>query len=182
MKLPADMARAAAGAGGAAPSQSSSGRRRLHDHPHPDRQRLPRVYGEALSNWRASAGRRVPERRSTSSTEIDLFRDAFPERFFFNLGIAEANAIGVAAGMARWGICRSFTASACSLAPPVRSDCDAACVSPHQREGRISARTDHAARCLASAIDDLAIPRALPNMTLIEPSGPEQFRSAVRRR
>jgi transketolase len=30
------------------------------------------------------------------------------------------------------------------------------------------------------AIDDLAILRALPNMTLIEPSGPEEMRAAVR--
>ena len=38
----------------------------------------------------------------TGPTETDLFRDAIPDRFF-NLGMAEANAVGVAAGMARAG-------------------------------------------------------------------------------
>lgn len=38
----------------------------------------------------------------TGPTETDLFRDTIGERFF-NLGMAEANAVGVAAGMARAG-------------------------------------------------------------------------------
>lgn len=38
----------------------------------------------------------------TGPTETDLFRDALPERFF-NLGIAEANLMCVASGMARSG-------------------------------------------------------------------------------
>src|SRR5437763_15684081 len=38
----------------------------------------------------------------TRQTETDLFRDTIPERFF-NIGMAEANAIGIAGGMARSG-------------------------------------------------------------------------------
>ena len=39
----------------------------------------------------------------TSSTEIDLFRDTYPDRFF-SMGMAEQNMMGVAAGMAREGL------------------------------------------------------------------------------
>src|SRR5215212_3507518 len=38
----------------------------------------------------------------TGPTETDLFRDQIPERFF-NLGVAEANLMCVASGMARTG-------------------------------------------------------------------------------
>ena len=38
----------------------------------------------------------------TRQTETDLFRDALPQRFF-NVGMAEANAIGIAGGLARAG-------------------------------------------------------------------------------
>ena len=63
----------------------------------------PRVYGEALVELARERDDIVCLSADlTGSTEIDLFRDAFPARFF-NLGIAEANAVGVAAGMARSG-------------------------------------------------------------------------------
>ena len=38
----------------------------------------------------------------TRQTETDFFRDAIPERFF-NAGMAEANMIGIAGGLARAG-------------------------------------------------------------------------------
>ena len=65
---------------------------------------VPRYYGEALLAL-------ARERRNivalsadlTSSTETDIFRDTFPERFL-NPGIAEANMVGVAGGLARSGL------------------------------------------------------------------------------
>jgi len=142
----------------------------------------PRIYGEAL----VELARERPEivclsADLTSSTEIDLFRDAFPARFY-NLGIAEANAVGVAAGMARCGEIpffhsfsvftsrRPFDQIAMQLAYP-----------------RVNVKLVGFLPGLTTllgvshqAIDDLAILRALPNLTLIEPSGPEQMRAAVR--
>jgi transketolase len=38
----------------------------------------------------------------TAATETDLFRDTLPARFF-QVGIAEANMVGIAGGMARQG-------------------------------------------------------------------------------
>lgn len=142
----------------------------------------PRIYGEAL----LELARERPEvvclsADLTSSTEIDLFRDALPERFF-NLGIAEANAIGVAAGMARCGDVpffhsfgvfssrRPFDQIAMQLAYP-RTNVKLVGFLPGLTT---LLGVSH------QAIDDLAILRALPNMTLIEPSGPEQMRAAVR--
>ena len=142
----------------------------------------PRIYGEAL----LELARERPEivclsADLTSSTEIDLFRDALPERFF-NLGIAEANAVGVAAGMARCGDIpffhsfgvftsrRPFDQIAMQLAYP---RCNVKLV------GFLPGLTTLLG-VSHQAIDDLAILRALPNMTLIEPSGPEQMRAAVR--
>jgi transketolase len=39
----------------------------------------------------------------TTSCEVDLFRDRFPERFF-NVGMAEQNMMGIAGGLARGGL------------------------------------------------------------------------------
>lgn len=142
----------------------------------------PRIYGEAL----LELSRERPEivclsADLTSSTEIDLFREAFPERFF-NLGIAEANAIGVAAGMARCGDIPFFHSFSvfCSRRP---FDQIAMQLAYPRTNVKIVGFLPGLTTLLGvshQAIDDLAILRALPNMTLIEPSGPEQMRAAVR--
>src|SRR5687768_4828959 len=63
---------------------------------------ISKVYGEALLEAALEDPRIVCLGADlTNSTEIDLFRDALPERFF-QMGMAEANMIGVA-GMARSG-------------------------------------------------------------------------------
>ena len=141
----------------------------------------PRLYGEALLELAHARPEVVCLSADlTSSTEIDLFRDALPARFF-NLGIAEANAIGVAAGMARCGDIpffhsfsvftsrRPFDQIAMQLAYP-RTNVKLVGFLPGLTT---LLGVSH------QAIDDLAILRALPNMTLIEPSGPEQMRAAV---
>lgn len=142
----------------------------------------PRIYGEAL----LELARERPEvvclsADLTSSTEIDLFRDALPERFY-NLGIAEANAIGVAAGMARCGDIPFFHTFSvfCSRRP---FDQIAMQLAYPRTNVKIVGFLPGVTTLLGvshQAIDDLSILRALPNMTLIEPSGPEQMRAAVR--
>lgn len=142
----------------------------------------PRIYGEAL----LELARERPEvvclsADLTSSTEIDLFREALPDRFY-NLGIAEANAIGVAAGMARCGDLPFFHTFSvfCSRRP---FDQIAMQLAYPRTNVKIVGFLPGVTTLLGvshQAIDDLAILRALPNMTLIEPSGPEQMRAAVR--
>ena len=64
---------------------------------------VPKYYGEALVALAQFDPRVVALTGDLApATESDLFRDAFPDRFF-TAGIAEANMIGVAAGMARCG-------------------------------------------------------------------------------
>jgi NAD(P)-dependent dehydrogenase (short-subunit alcohol dehydrogenase family) len=59
-----------------------------------------------------------------SSTKAQLFAEAHPERFL-QMGIAEQNMVGVAAGLATTGLCRGCRRSGCSspTAPSTRSGC-----------------------------------------------------------
>jgi transketolase len=142
----------------------------------------PRIYGEALLELARERDDVVCLSADlTGSTEIDLFRDALPQRFF-NLGIAEANAIGVAAGMARSGDLPFFhTFSVFASRRPF--DQIAMQLAYPRTNVKLVGFLPGLTTLLGvshQAIEDLAILRALPNMTLIEPSGPEQIRSAVR--
>lgn len=142
----------------------------------------PRIYGEALCAL-ARARQEVVclSADLTSSTEIDLFRDAFPDRFY-NLGIAEANAIGVAAGMARCGDIPFFHTFSvfCSRRPFDQIAMQLAYPRTNVKLVGFLPGLTTLLGVSHQAIEDLAILRALPNMTLIEPSGPEQVAAAVR--
>lgn len=105
----------------------------------------------------------------TSSCEADGFRDAWPERFF-SCGMAEQNMLGMAAGLAREGffpyihtfavfICRRpFDQLAMSIAYPNL---------PVRLIGFLPGLTT-AGGVTHQAIDDIALMRILPNMTVLE--------------
>lgn len=142
----------------------------------------PRIYGEALLELARERDDIVCLSADlTGSTEIDLFRDALPQRFF-NLGIAEANAIGVAAGMARCGDLPFFHTFAVFASRRPFDQIAMQLAYPRTNVKLVGFLPGLTTLLGVShqAIEDLAILRALPNMTLIEPSGPEQIRSAVR--
>jgi transketolase len=113
-------------------------------------------------------------------TETYLFRDQIPERFFM-LGIQEANMVGVAGGMARSGDI-PFAHSFCVFI--TRRVYDQAAMQaaypklPVKLVGFIPGLTTELG-VSHQAIDDIALMRALPNMAVIEPSGPEQIAAAV---
>ncbi len=142
---------------------------------------VPRPYGEAL----LGAARLDPRivcicADLPGPTETDLIRDELSDRYF-EAGIAEANMIGMAAGFARCGdipfvhsFCvfvtrRSYDQVANQIAYPAL---------PVKIVGFIPGLTTPLG-VSHQAIDDIALMRALPNMTVIEPSGPEQVGSAV---
>lgn len=142
---------------------------------------LPKIYGAAL----VEAAQRDPRivclsADLTAPTEADLFRDTFPDRFF-NTGIAEANMIGIAGGMARAGdipVAHSF----CVFATRRPFDQIAMQAAYPNLDVKIVGFIPGLTTPLGvshQAIDDIALMRALPNMTVLEPRGFEQIRSTV---
>jgi transketolase len=142
---------------------------------------LPRLYGDRL----VEAARRGPRIVCLAAdlrgpTETDVFAKEFPDRFV-EAGIGEANMIGMAAGMARCGdipfvhsFCvfvtrRCYDQIAMQIAYPAL---------PVKIVGFLPGLTT-ALGVSHQAIDDIALMRALPNMTIIEPAGPEQMAAAV---
>lgn len=105
----------------------------------------------------------------TRQTETDLFRDEIPDRFF-NAGMAEANLIGMAAGLARSGLKpfvntfgvfvtrRPYDQVAMSVAYPNL---------PVRLVGFMPGLSSPGGPS-HQAIDDVALMRALPNMTVID--------------
>jgi transketolase len=142
---------------------------------------IRRVYGEALLEA-ARADERIVALSAdlSAATEIDLFRDELPDRFF-QVGIAEANMVGIAGGMARGGDMpfvhtfsvfatrRCYDQIAMQLAYP---RCNVKIV------GFIPGLTTMLG-ISHQAIDDIALMRALPNMTIVEPADARQIPAAV---
>jgi transketolase len=116
----------------------------------------------------------------TWPTETHLMRERMPERFF-SLGIQEANMIGVAAGMARCGD-MPFAHSFCVFVTRRVYDQIAMQVAYPRTNVKIVGFIPGLTTPLGvshQAIDDIALMRALPNMTVVEPCGPEQVAAAV---
>lgn len=105
----------------------------------------------------------------TSSTEIDLFRDTYPDRFL-SMGIAEQNMISFAGGMAREGFYpfihtfsvfiyrRAYDQIAISVAYPNL---------PVRMFGFLPGVTTPGGATHQS-IEDISVMRSLPNMTILE--------------
>lgn len=116
----------------------------------------------------------------TQPTETYLFRDQIPDRFFM-MGIQEANMIGVAGGMARCGDI-PFAHSFCVFVTRRVYDQIAMQAAYPNLNVKIVGFIPGLTTSLGvshQAIDDIALMRALPNMTVFEPSGPEQIGAAV---
>ena len=144
-------------------------------------QPLPRAYGDALV-----AAARADERivalcaDLVTPTETDSFRDQLPERFH-NVGIAEANMIGIAGGMARSGeipFCHSFCAF---ITKRVLDQITMQAAYPNLPVKLVGFLPGVATLLGVShqALEDVAIMRAVPNMAIFEPSGPEYHAAMV---
>jgi transketolase len=131
---------------------------------------LSRVHARNLVNWAADKPKAVVLSADlTSSTEIDLFRDTYPDRFF-SMGIAEQNMLSFAGGMAREGYTplvhtfavfiyrRAYDQIAMSVAYPNL---------PVKMFGFLpGVMTPGGAT--HQAIEDISVMRSLPNMTILE--------------
>lgn len=117
----------------------------------------------------------------TRQTETDLFRDTLGDRFF-NAGMAEANAIGIAGGLARAGHTvffatfgvfatrRCFDQIAMAVAYPGLNVKVVGFMPGLSSPGGPSHQ----------AIEDVALMRALPNMTVVDVADATETRMAVR--
>lgn len=118
----------------------------------------------------------------SGSTKTGLFAKEFPERFF-NAGIAEANMVGMAAGLAAGGMIpfastfavfaagRAFEQIRQSLAYP---SMNVKVVATH---GGITVGEDGGSH---QSVEDLAIMRSLPNMTVLCPADGPETTAAIR--
>lgn len=116
----------------------------------------------------------------TSSTEIDLFRDTYPERFF-SMGMAEQNMMSFAGGLAREGFFpfvhtfavfiyrRALDQISMSIAYPNL---------PVRMFGFLPGITTPGG-ATHQATDDIAVMRALPNMTVLETGDATEVESVL---
>lgn len=131
---------------------------------------LSRVHAKNLVEWAKDRPEiLVLSADLTSSTECDLFRDAYPDRFI-SLGIAEQNMLSFAGGLAREGFVplvhtfavfiyrRAYDQVAMSVAYPNVNV---------KMFGFLPGITTPGG-ATHQAIEDVALMRALPNMTVVE--------------
>lgn len=117
----------------------------------------------------------------TESTRMHWFKQQFPERFF-EMGVAEENMIGVAAGLALSGKI-AVAASYAVFSPgnslgPLRAS---ACYSnlPVIVVGGHAGLTTGQDGATHQALEDIAIMRSLPNMTVIVPADESEAFQAI---
>ncbi len=143
---------------------------------------VPKYYGEALlSVAREDSSILALSADLTAPTETDLIRDNLPEQFIMT-GIAEANMVGVGAGLARTGFTpfvhsfgvflsrRSYDQIAMQVAYP----------KTNVKIVGFMPGIDSLLGVSHQAIDDVALMRALPNMMILEPAGPADYENAVK--
>ncbi len=131
---------------------------------------LSRVHARNLVEWAKDRPEVVVLSADlTGSTEIDLFRERYPDRFY-SMGIAEQNMLSFAGGLAREGLRpfvhtfavfiyrRAYDQIAVSVAYPNL---------PVRMFGFLPGITTPGG-ATHQAIEDVAVLRALPNMTILE--------------
>ena len=142
---------------------------------------LPRSYGDALVNAALKDTRIVCLTADlTPPTETDRFRDELPDRFH-NVGIAEANMMGIAGGMARSGEI-PFVHSFCAFVTKRCFDQITMQAAYPNLPVKIVGFLPGVATLLGvshQAIEDVALMRSVPNMMVFEPAGPQYHAAAV---
>lgn len=139
------------------------------------------AYGKALAEIGADEKIVVLDADLSKSTKTDLFKNKYPERFF-NMGIAEGNMMATAAGIATCGKTvfastfamfasgRAFEQVRNSIAYPSLN------VKIGATHAGITVGEDGASH---QCIEDIAVMRAIPNMTVLSPADAVETRHAV---
>ena len=139
------------------------------------------AYGEALAEIGSDPKIVALDADVSSCTMSCMFAQKYPERFF-NMGIAEANMIGAAAGLSTYGFTPFVHAFAMFMAgrgyDQIRNsicypNLNVKCVGTH---GGLSVGEDGATH---QCNEDIALMRAIPGMVVINPSDDVEARAAV---
>jgi transketolase len=141
------------------------------------------VWGQTLVDLARSDSRvALVDGDLATSTKADLFAEAFPERFF-EIGIAEQNMVGVAFGLSTLGYRPWLSTFGVFLThralDPIR-------MLVSQTGAPVKIAASYAGLLNGSSgkthqdIEDLAIMRAMPGMTVIAPADAEEAEAAIR--
>lgn len=150
-------------------------------------ERKPKATRQAYGEVLVELGRTMPEivvldADLSASTKTNMFAKEFPERFF-NMGVAEQDMIGTAAGLALTGkipFASTFAVFETGRAwDQIRqvicySNTNVKLVASH---GGITVGPDGASH---QALEDIALMRALPNMTVIVPADANETKAVIR--
>ena len=140
------------------------------------------AYGEALAELGAVNEKVVVlDADLSKSTMTVTFKKEFPERFY-NMGIAEANMVDVAAGMSTTGLIPFCSTFAMFGAGRVYEQIRNSIAYPHlnvklcMSHAGVSVGEDGASH---QCIEDLALMRVIPGMTVLCPADAKETRKAV---
>jgi len=116
-----------------------------------------------------------------NSTRVDIFANAVPERFL-EMGIAEQNMVGVAAGLATVGFIPWVSTFAVFLAKRAIDQVRVVVAQPHLNvklaggySGLLTGKTGKTHQSIA----DISVFRAMPGMTVIAPADSMECRQAM---
>ena len=139
-------------------------------------------YGAALAEYGADENIVVLDADLSKSTKTEVFKKKYPERFI-NMGIAEANMMCVAAGLATTGktvFASSFAMFAAGRAfEQVRNSIGYTNLNVKigATHAGISVGEDGASH---QCLEDIALMRSIPNMVIINPADDIEARQAVK--
>ena len=143
---------------------------------------LREVFGEVVTELAASDPRIVMlDGDLGSSTRAQVFEDAFPERYY-QMGIAEQNMLGVAAGMAMMG-CVPFISTFVAFA--LHRPLDQIRVLIAQTGANVKITAGYTGLFTGRAgkthqiVDDISIARAMPGMVVISPADEVETREVL---
>ncbi|GAC1523079.1 MAG: transketolase family protein [Chloroflexota bacterium] len=141
------------------------------------------AFGETLVELaHAHADMLVLDGDLANSTRADIFNDALPDRFL-EMGIAEQNMVGVAAGLATLGFVPWVNSFAAFLTSRDLDQIRVVVAQPRlnvKLAGGYSGLLTGATGKTHQEVEDLAVFRAMPHMTVIAPADAHEVRGAMR--